>query len=62
MVVVVGGKEGRQTVSELEESEAEKVGGGGGGRGVLSYSPLSQRSAVFQMSLFLRGATAQFAY
>lgn len=51
-MVVGGGKEGRQTVSELEGCEVEEVGGAGGGGGVLSYSPLSQRSAVFQMSLF----------
>lgn len=34
-----GGKEGRQTVSELEGSEAERVGGAGGGVGYCHIHP-----------------------
>lgn len=44
-------------MSELEGSEAKEVGVVVA-EGLLSHSPLSQRSAVFKMSLFFpRGAT-----
>lgn len=60
--MVVGGKEGRQTVSELEESEAEKVGCVDGGVGCCHIHPYHSGRQFSKCLFFLRGATAQFAY